>query len=74
MRHHCNLTALRSRAYLVSPAHPRKIGLPLWGRGKRQERESEREVWELQCRAVGRQRAGQERRNPRREKGEGSQA
>lgn len=74
------VTPLRSQAYLVSPSHPSKICLPLWGTGKcqemalereQEEREREREskVWELQ----GGRHCGQERK--RREKRlEGSQS
>lgn len=39
---HNDFTPLRSQAYLVSPAHPCKICLPLWDAGRRQER-SQRE-------------------------------
>lgn len=42
------VTPLRSQAYLVSPSHPSKICLPLWGTGKCQEMALERERGETE--------------------------
>lgn len=36
--HHTGLVPCASPAYLVSPAHPHEVSLPLWGTEKRHEK------------------------------------